>query len=294
MKISSTALLLASGTTTATVSAFEFPSALRSPTKLGASSLAAPLDDRPIFDPLGLYGKNSEERKNNRIVPLEPADPSAPSRPVTDPLGLYANKVAVADVADVEMSTALPFVARPAYLDGSMAGDAGFDPLGLAANPDRLKFMREAELKHSRLAMLAAVGWPVAELVHNNMAHSLGLKSMLQAGERVPSILNGGLGHAMADYWPYMAAALVAGGAIEAFAATGALASEPLDESKRSLELSEIKHGRLAMMAIAAMAFQEAFTGVGVVSQLMNTLHPAAFSPEELNNFSAVLLARAL
>lgn len=291
MKLSSATLLLASGT--AAVSAFEFPSALRSPTKLEASSLAAPLDSRPIFDPLGLYGKNSEERKNNRIVPLESANPSPP-KPVVDPLNLYSNKAAVADADDVGMSTALPFVARPAYLDGSMAGDAGFDPLGLAANPDRLKFMREAELKHSRIAMLATVGWPVAELVHNNMAHSLGLKSMLQAGERVPSILNGGLGHAMADYWPYMAAALVAGGAIEAFAATGALVSEPLDGSKRSLELSEIKHGRIAMLAIAAMAFQEALTGVGVVSQLMNALHPATFSPEELNNFSAVLLARAL
>jgi len=289
MKLSITALLLASST--AAVSAFEFPSALRSPTKLEASSLAAPLDSRPIFDPLGLYPKNSEERRNGRIQPLESADPS-PSKPVIDPLNLYAAKNAVADAAD--MSTALPFVARPEYLDGTMAGDAGFDPLGLAANPDRLKFMRNAELKHARIAMLAAVGWPVAELVHGNMAHALGLKSMLQAGERVPSILNGGLGHAMADYWPYMAAALVAGGAAEAFAATGALTSEPLDESNRSLEVSEIKHGRIAMLAIAAMAFQEAFTGVGVVSNLMNALHPATFSPEELNNFSAVLLARAL
>ena len=88
-----------------------------------------------------------------------------------------------------------------------------------------------------------------------------------------------------------MTAALVAGGAIEAFAATGALESAPLDESKRSLELSEIKHGRIAMLAIAAMASQEAFTGVGVVSNLMNALHPATFSPEELTSFSATLLA---
>ena len=289
MKLSA-ALLLASGTAAA-VSAFQFPFSARSTaTKLEVSSLAAPLDTRPIFDPMGLYPKDAEERKDGRIQPLESANPSA-AKPVIDPLNLYTTNDAIADVTSGDMSTALPFVTRPAYLDGSMAGDAGFDPLGLAANPDRLKFMREAELKHSRIAMLAAVGWPAAELVHNNMAHSLGLKSMLQAGERVPSILNGGLAHTMADYWPYMTAALVAGGAIEAFAATGALESAPLDESKRSLELSEIKHGRIAMFAIAAMASQEAFTGVGVVSNLMNALHPATFSPEELTSFSATLLA---
>lgn len=47
-------------------------------------------------------------------------------------------------------------------LDGSMAGDVGFDPLGLSsiaglAGAD-LYWMREAELKHCRIAMLAVVG----------------------------------------------------------------------------------------------------------------------------------------
>jgi hypothetical protein len=46
-------------------------------------------------------------------------------------------------------------------LDGSLAGDEGFDPLGLS-NIDELGidlyWMREAELKHARVAMLATVG----------------------------------------------------------------------------------------------------------------------------------------
>lgn len=29
-------------------------------------------------------------------------------------------------------------VVSPSYLDGSLAGDYGFDPLGLGANPERL------------------------------------------------------------------------------------------------------------------------------------------------------------
>ena len=42
---------------------------------------------------------------------------------------------------------------------GSLAGDAGFDPLNFAQNSKRLFVLREAEMKHARLAMLAAVGW---------------------------------------------------------------------------------------------------------------------------------------
>lgn len=82
----------------------------------------------------------------------------------------------------------------PTYLDGTMQGDNGFDPWALVAlanpttdslpgllwakdrkarldamSPEELKvsvaWMREAELKHARLAMLAAAGWPLAELV---------------------------------------------------------------------------------------------------------------------------------
>ena len=71
-------------------------------------------------------------------------------------------------------------------LDGSLPGDFGFDPIGLsnidavslpqiippAASmaPDEplptIYWMREAELKHARLAMIAAAGWPLQELLN--------------------------------------------------------------------------------------------------------------------------------
>ncbi len=50
-------------------------------------------------------------------------------------------------------------VKAPLTLDGSLAGDVGFDPLGFAKSAKTLFWMREAEIKHGRLAMLAAVGW---------------------------------------------------------------------------------------------------------------------------------------
>jgi hypothetical protein len=55
------------------------------------------------------------------------------------------------------MSIALPFVRCPGPLvDCPYAGNFGFDPLGLASSPERLAEYREAEIKHSRLAMLVS------------------------------------------------------------------------------------------------------------------------------------------
>lgn len=68
---------------------------------------------------------------------------------------------------EAEKSKALPFLNRPALLDGSMAGDVGFDPLGLSNIDDvgiDLYWLREAELKHCRVAMIAVAGILQVEL----------------------------------------------------------------------------------------------------------------------------------
>jgi light-harvesting complex II chlorophyll a/b binding protein 6 len=46
----------------------------------------------------------------------------------------------------------------PEWLDGSLPGDYGFDPLGLGKDPSALKWYREAEIIHGRWAMTAVVG----------------------------------------------------------------------------------------------------------------------------------------
>ena len=54
--------------------------------------------------------------------------------------------------------------AFPAHLDGTLCGDAGFDPLGLASgSPGDLDRYRELELLHGRWAMLGVVGAAVPE-----------------------------------------------------------------------------------------------------------------------------------
>lgn len=47
----------------------------------------------------------------------------------------------------------------PLLLDGTMPGDVGFDPLGFVKSEKTLFWMRDAEVKHARLAMLGAAGW---------------------------------------------------------------------------------------------------------------------------------------
>ena len=59
-------------------------------------------------------------------------------------------------------SESLPFMEEPGHLDG-MLGDAGFDPWGLST-PQNIKWMREAELKHGRMTMLAWAGWVSVDL----------------------------------------------------------------------------------------------------------------------------------
>ena len=90
------------------------------------------------------------------------------------------------------MAQWFPMLLSPQSLDGTYAGDVGFDPLGLSAD-GRIVSMREAEVKHARLAMLAAAGWPMSELWHKNFAELLGLDSLLVNGGEAPSVLNGGL-----------------------------------------------------------------------------------------------------
>merc|ERR1719326_2472256 len=63
----------------------------------------------------------------------------------------------------VEMSRAIPFLKKPPALDGSMAGDMGFDPLGFSTTITELggdlNYVREAELMHGRQSMVASVGF---------------------------------------------------------------------------------------------------------------------------------------
>lgn len=182
-------------------------------------------------------------------------------------------------------SQAIPFVNCPPFLDGSMAGDVGFDPFGFAKSEKDLKFYRAAEVKHARLAMLAAAGWPISELFDRDIANTLGLPSVLDAANRVPSVLNGGMGKISPIYWG-VCIALV--GAVDVYGLTLAKKNEDFfigdlglkgfypqgEKGQKRMQLAEIKNGRLAMIAITAFAFQEFATHIAVIDQTPFFFYP--------------------
>jgi len=179
-----------------------------------------------------------------------------------------------------KMSKSLPFMTCNPMLDGTMAGDVGFDPLGLAKNTEDLNFYREAEVKHARLAMLAAAGWPVSELFDKKIANVLSMTDVLDSAGRVPSVLNGGMGKISPFYW---FGCIILAGAVDLYGLSqvtkkdgyfaGDLSFDPFGlnpkdaEGRKRMQTAEIKNGRLAMIAITAFAAQEFVTHIAIIDQ---------------------------
>jgi light-harvesting complex I chlorophyll a/b binding protein 5 len=69
-----------------------------------------------------------------------------------------AARVVRAAAANADRPLWFPGNPAPAHLDGSLAGDYGFDPLNLGAEPETLKWMVQAELQNGRWAMLGVAG----------------------------------------------------------------------------------------------------------------------------------------
>mmetsp|Transcript_21507 Transcript_21507/g.39478 ORF Transcript_21507/g.39478 Transcript_21507/m.39478 type:complete len:326 (+) Transcript_21507:292-1269(+) len=284
-----------------------------------------PSPTKPIFDPLGLYAEDSPERMAGLIKPLESSavqynkevqDPlglypvnsperidgiikaleSSYNKDVVDPLRLYQDASQVS--SEVQMSASLPFVPRPAMLDGTLPGDRGFDPLNFSSDASALQWQRKAEVKHARLAMLAAVGWPVAELLHKDIASAFDLPILLASGDRVPSILNDGLSHA--SFPAFWIAIITAAAVIEIQESVEANLScklnpsdkgfDPINlggktmEQKHFMHEAELFNGRLGMLAITGFAIQEWFLNSAVVDQIPIFFKPLNVAMEQLMN----------
>lgn len=210
------------------------------------------------------------------------------------------NRVQTGRYNDREMSIAVPFLKRPTQLDGTHAGDVGFDPLGLSESNDMYTMM-EAELRHARLAMLAVVGWPLSEL--------LAPKWLLHGPNNVaPSVLNGfdpltfittaaifgafgyfeyntslrrtddkelGQKHSqdMANVWKYGVPGDYNFDPLGLYSMFGDDAT-----GRKAMRELEIAHGRSAMLGITGFAAWEALTGHAVVENNL-LFHPNAVVP---------------
>jgi len=188
----------------------------------------------------------------------------------------------------------------PSYLTGELAGDYGYDPLGLGKDPEQVRKYREAELIHARWAMLAAAGIIIPEGLEANGADIIG-GTWFETGAKM---LDGGTLNYFAVPWgilnnplPLFAVVAIEVGlmaAVESYRRSGkgpagyspgvgkfdstifdgldtiypggpfdplGLADDP--EVFAELKVKEIKNGRLAMVSVLAFAIQSYVTGEG-------------------------------
>ena len=170
-----------------------------------------------------------------------------------------------------------------AAMPGVCAPTGLFDPLGFTEGQtiDEIKRLREAELVHGRVAMLAAVGFLVGESGFNPLFGGEITGLSINQFQQVPS-----------PFWEIVTLAI---GVAEAGRASkgwvepgnglfklrsnytpGDLAWDPLGlkptsaNELKEMSPKEINNGRRAMLAIAGMVMQEEICGKTIAEQMSN------------------------
>jgi Chlorophyll A-B binding protein len=176
---------------------------------------------------------------------------------------------------------------RAFNLDGSSPGDYGFDPFYLSSIPKNfagflqppswektqglptLYWMRESEIKHCRVAMLAVVGWiatdfgvrfpgagaPYTEIPNGYLAHN----TLVPQGSMTVMLLAIGL----IELTTGAALVQVSKGELEG-REPGDFNFDPLNlmgktpDAQKTMRTKEINNGRLAMLAFGGIATQAA------------------------------------
>lgn len=166
-------------------------------------------------------------------------------------------------------------------LDGSMAGDTGFDPLGLSEIEGvgvDLYWLREAEIKHCRVGMMATAGFLWVELFGPapgcEMATSKNqLEAFWQLWGAHPQYIAFGL--IMVGIVEMISGIAATSGRESGERAPGDFGFDPIGFGKgkdpkklEELKLKEIKNGRLAMWAAAGLILQGMTTDTGGIGNL--------------------------
>lgn len=171
-------------------------------------------------------------------------------------------------------------------LPGITAPLGFFDPLHLATDisEGKYRFFREVELKHGRVAMLAAVGFPLAEHFHPFFGGNIDVPSYI-AFQQTPlqtswelvllafaipeafSVAHFNSPFWKSDYLPGYAWPNVEPWSIRSNHYPGDFGFDPLGlkptnaEDLKIMRTKELNNGRLAMIAMLGMVAQELVTG---------------------------------
>ncbi|KAJ6703158.1 CHLOROPHYLL A-B BINDING PROTEIN CHLOROPLASTIC [Salix viminalis] len=214
-----------------------------------------------------------------------------------------ARSVTVCVAAEPDRPIWFPGSTPPPWLDGSLPGDFGFDPLGLGSDPETLRWNVQAELVHCRWAMLGAAGIFIPEFL--TKIGILNTPSWYTAGEQeyftdtttlfIVELFF--IGWAEGRRW----ADILKPGCVNTdpifpnnkltgtdVGYPGGLWFDPLGwgsgspEKIKELRTKEIKNGRLAMLAVMGAWFQHIYTGTGPIDNLFAHLadpgHATVFS----------------
>merc|ERR1719247_316482 len=202
---------------------------------------------------------------------LSSASLSFAAAPPAQPLQAPAR--AAVSMAVSKPMNAMPFLTAAACQSSGLAdADTGFDPLYFSDFLD-IKFLREAELKHGRICMLASTGYMMQEFF--SLPSYPGYSpNPIEASSSVPpegllqivvfvswlEIISNKDKFSMTDMF-------------EGGRAPGDLGFDPLkfgdnSASRARLELAELKNGRLAMIAFSGMIHQTFVTGKPLFASL--------------------------
>merc|ERR1719352_1568389 len=154
-------------------------------------------------------------------------------------------------------SKAMPFLTAPAAMSSGLVGaEAGFDPLYFSDFLD-IKWLREAELKHGRICMLASTGVMFQEFF-SLPGYPGYTPNAVEAATSVPPEALGQIVAFMAWFeWTSNKGKFSMMDMFEDPAREpGNVGFDPLSfgenkETRKRLELAELKNGRLAMIAFS-------------------------------------------
>jgi light-harvesting complex I chlorophyll a/b binding protein 2 len=185
-----------------------------------------------------------------------------------------------------------PGATAPEYLDGSLPGDFGSDPLNLGSDPELLKWFQQAELQNGRWAMLGAAGILIPEaltaagILHTPHWYEAGAADYF-ADKKVLTIVQFNL-MAWAEIRRWADINNPGSVNVDPVFPNNKLPDgnevgypggifDPLGYAKDSkaageLKLKEIKNARLAMLAMLGFFFQAVYTGVGPIDNLTSHL----------------------
>ena len=189
--------------------------------------------------------------------------------------GRMATKVfedaAAVPAEDVEpsyvASTALPFLEYPPNLKGYV-GDAGFDPFRFS-DFIPMDFLREAELKHGRQAQLAIVGFAAVDLGLRIYPTPEAYEGLTSITAHDALVKQGAMGQLF--FWIGLAEVFSIPAIIQMLEGSGRqpgdFGLDPLGfltgatpEQEAEMQLKEITHCRLAMLAFSGMVTQAVLT----------------------------------